>query len=154
MARTVPTAANPSTPVPTPVKARPDALVAAGVPSGTAPPDPAAVATAAVVDVVEGVVDVLAVASVVVVGVAVVVVDDSAVVVVDDTVVVVEDGVVVVEELVVTLLVMGAAADATVADAAVSAARTGSATPIMIHASRIRRTVVPGLVVVERHRLS
>lgn len=139
MARAAPTTTKPTTPVPIPVKAKPDdAPAVADVPSDELP-DAAAVAAAAVVEVVDDVDD-SGVTAIVVAGVSdVVVVDELVVVVVEDVVVVVvEDVVVVVEDVVVVpvgsavallMMPLPSAADATPTGRIISAIRASSAAP-------------------------
>ena len=144
-ARIVPTVTSPNTPVPTPVKAKPDdALVGSDVPLDDDPPDDALVAAPAVVEVVEDVDAPVELAAVVVVVGALVVVDVVAVlVVVDDVMVVVVDAPVVVVVLVVAIFGVSLllAADDLAAGRTVSATSVSTPPQTIISASRTLLTI-------------
>lgn len=142
MARAAPTTTKPTTPVPTPVKAKPDdAPVVADVPSDELP-DAAAVAAAAVVEVVDDVDDSGVTAMVVVVVGDVVVVDELVVVVVEDVVVVDEvDVVVVVSSVALLMMPFPSAADATPTGSIMSATSASNAAPKTTNTGRILLTI-------------
>ncbi len=143
MARIAPTTNKPTTPVPTPVKAKPeDPPVGVDVPSDELP-DAAAVAAAAVVEVVDDVEDSGVTAMVVVVVGEVVVVDEVVVDVVEDVVVVDEVDVVVVVGSSVALLLMPlpSAADATAAERVITAPSASNAAPKITNTARVLLTI-------------